>query len=573
MHTRTRSTLLLYLLSLLLVALDSRVSLAQTTGTASRTNSNVFAAGRTNTFLGVVDMGGATRTRPCRVGVGSPIGQNGTEGDCYNQTDATAGQRLWWATVTGTPATWTLQSGGSGGGDASTNTSTSVDSEVAVFSGTAGKTLKRATGTGAVKLTSGVIGIVSGTGTNCVHVDGTSAACPGGGVMSHPGNAQTGTTYTVLTGDLAKVVTHSNASPVAVTLPAAGGSFPDGWFYIAKNIGAGDVTITPTTSTIAGAANIVLSTGEFCLITSDGTNYEAECNRTVAGAGSTLTKQRTGVTVATDPALVGFFGNANNWNGGKQSYTKFGNIAALREVPTTAPSASLLTGDRYIDSSTFLQGIYNGSAFQMSPATTGTPCTATEVWIGSATSGLMGCKGTTGTGNAVLTSAPTINLPVIADFSNAAHNHGDAAGGGAIVTSALPVAHTRRVCDIGIGDTSGSAITNAQLGPQKRGCFIPAAATVIEVIVAADAGTPNVIVGRNVAGTQANIVSAALATAASGGIACSKTTAVTGIDGATTCSATLQNTALAAGSYLELVSGTAGGTAKWMTVHVVYTVD
>jgi hypothetical protein len=44
----------------------------------------------------------------------------------------------------------------SGTGDASTNTSTSVDSEVALFSGTGGKTLKRATGTGIARLTSGV---------------------------------------------------------------------------------------------------------------------------------------------------------------------------------------------------------------------------------------------------------------------------------------------------------------------------------------------------------------------------------------------------------------------------------
>lgn len=44
------------------------------------------------------------------------------------------------------------------GGDASTNTSTSVDSEVALFSGTGGKTLKRATGTGLAKLSSGVLG-------------------------------------------------------------------------------------------------------------------------------------------------------------------------------------------------------------------------------------------------------------------------------------------------------------------------------------------------------------------------------------------------------------------------------
>ncbi len=48
-----------------------------------------------------------------------------------------------------------------GGGDASTNTATSVDSEIVLFSGTAGKTLKRATGSGIVKSTSGVFSVVS----------------------------------------------------------------------------------------------------------------------------------------------------------------------------------------------------------------------------------------------------------------------------------------------------------------------------------------------------------------------------------------------------------------------------
>lgn len=130
----------------------------------------------------------------------------------------------------------------------------------------------------------------------------------------------------------------------------------------------------------------------------------------------------------------------------------------------------------------------------------------------------------------------------------------------------------RRVCDIPVGNQSGSAITKAQLGPQTRLCFIPAAATIVEMAVAADGGTPNVVVGLNHAGTVSNIVSSALATAASGGIACSNTGGTTGIDGATKCSATLQNTSVAAGDYLELVSGTAGGTAKLMTIHVTYTV-
>lgn len=48
-----------------------------------------------------------------------------------------------------------------GSGDASTNTASSVDSEIALFSGTGGKTLKRATQTGLLIGTSGVIGSVT----------------------------------------------------------------------------------------------------------------------------------------------------------------------------------------------------------------------------------------------------------------------------------------------------------------------------------------------------------------------------------------------------------------------------
>ena len=46
-----------------------------------------------------------------------------------------------------------------------------------------------------------------------------------------------------------------------------------------------------------------------------------------------------------------------------------------------------------------------------------------------------------------------------------------------------------------------------------------------------------------------------------------------GIDGATTCATALSNTAIAAGDWLELASGTAGGTAKRMSITVTYTVN
>lgn len=88
-------------------------------------------------------------------------------------------------------------------------------------------------------------------------------------------NAQTGTTYTVLADDHARHTTYNNASAVAVTLPQATGNFNNGFCGIHENLGAGLVTITPTTSTINGAATLTLSTGERYLIDSDGTNYRA----------------------------------------------------------------------------------------------------------------------------------------------------------------------------------------------------------------------------------------------------------------------------------------------------------
>lgn len=87
-------------------------------------------------------------------------------------------------------------------------------------------------------------------------------------------NPQTGTTYTVLVTDFGKLVTHSNGSAIAVTLPQATGLFNSGWYYYTRNLGAGTVTITPTTSTIDGAATLVLASGGSAVIFSDGTNYQ-----------------------------------------------------------------------------------------------------------------------------------------------------------------------------------------------------------------------------------------------------------------------------------------------------------
>lgn len=97
------------------------------------------------------------------------------------------------------------------------------------------------------------------------------------GETEHLINAQTGTSYTILDGDRANLVTHSNASAIAVTLPQATSStFEAGWYYETFVTGAGTVTITPATSTINGLATLTLPANSGCKIVSDGTNYQIE---------------------------------------------------------------------------------------------------------------------------------------------------------------------------------------------------------------------------------------------------------------------------------------------------------
>lgn len=104
-------------------------------------------------------------------------------------------------------------------------------------------------------------------------VDGTTKKAKRLNVTGCGINPQTGTTYTYLTTDFGKLVTHLNVASIAAALPAAGATFPAKWFVFVQNLGAGVLTITPTTSTIDGAATLVLNQNEGTLIVSDGTNY------------------------------------------------------------------------------------------------------------------------------------------------------------------------------------------------------------------------------------------------------------------------------------------------------------
>lgn len=99
-------------------------------------------------------------------------------------------------------------------------------------------------------------------------------------------NSQTGTSYAISVNDNGKLITFDNASPVAVSLPQATGDFGVGYNFFVRNKGAGTVTITPSTSTINGAASIALGNSASVYVVSDGTNYQVWG---LAGSGTVTT--------------------------------------------------------------------------------------------------------------------------------------------------------------------------------------------------------------------------------------------------------------------------------------------
>lgn len=112
-------------------------------------------------------------------------------------------------------------------------------------------------------------------------------------------NKQTGTTYTVLNVDRARLVTLTNGSAVSVTLPR----FSNGWYVWVQNRGVGTVTITPSSGTIDGAGTLTLATNQGVLLATDGTNYFTGARGKEVAGGDVV-----GPGSSTDNAAVRFDG-------------------------------------------------------------------------------------------------------------------------------------------------------------------------------------------------------------------------------------------------------------------------
>jgi hypothetical protein len=79
-------------------------------------------------------------------------------------------------------------------------------------------------------------------------------------------NAQTGTTYTLATSDIGKIVTCSNASGIVVTIPAS--TFAIGDQINVMQYGAGQITFTPAaTVTMRSSGSKTKTFGQYAVAT------------------------------------------------------------------------------------------------------------------------------------------------------------------------------------------------------------------------------------------------------------------------------------------------------------------
>jgi len=116
--------------------------------------------------------------------------------------------------------------------------------------------------------------------------------------------ATTTTSEALATTDQGKLVTFSNSSSVAATIAQAGaGTFFSGWVTSLRNLGAGTVTLTPSTSTVDGAATVVLLPGQGLDLYSDGTNYFTQSGRGTIVAATTIALATGAIASATCTAV------------------------------------------------------------------------------------------------------------------------------------------------------------------------------------------------------------------------------------------------------------------------------
>jgi hypothetical protein len=171
------------------------------------------------------------------------------------------------------------------------------------------------------------------------------------------------------------------------------------------------------------------------------------------------------------------------------------------------------------------------------------------------------------------TSTTVLHGAAAGDPSFSAIATGDIAAN-AVTSAKEAVVNTRRTCSLQVGDGTNTVVT-ADYSPFKvASCKVPYAATIVEIDIQTDAGTPSILLERRRgAATLADLLSGALAAAGTTPVCSTTVISQTCIDGTTSSgSITLSNTGLNAGDVIEVKSGT-GSTETSARISVVFTVN
>lgn len=335
------------------------------------------------TFTGAVVATGASSTAPNKSGTSLP--GTCTVGQTYFKTDATAGQNHYGCTASNT---WSVL----GAGDVSSNTSTSVDGEVALFSNTGGKTIKRAT------LTASVVKSASGV----------QSAATAGSDYSAPGTAETTSANRTFTGALVATGASRTAPNKSGTSLPATCTVGDTYFKTDATTGRNVYGCTSTdTWTVQG----------------DGTAAA------VAAADLTDLKVTVGSASVLNVAAGTYGNNADAYTMSATSFTI--TTSSISSLHTASPARLNISSALYaelVDGDTTMVTVTGGSGcsalsgthtilkydnatytIQLSPSVDATGCT-----------GLTGTVGGTGTGTALVEATHDGMIKVIVPAASGA---------------------------------------------------------------------------------------------------------------------------------------------------------
>jgi hypothetical protein len=393
----------------------------------------------------------------------------------------------------------------SGSGDASTNTSSSVDSEVALFSGTGGKTIKRASLTGIPYLTSGVLGSAaasnvvtlfnSGTCTGYLKSDGSCDVPAGAGdVVGQASSVDS--EVALFSGTGGKTIKRSSLTGIPYLTSGVQGSATSTHVIALFNSGtcSGYLKSDGSCDTPGGAGTVtVVSSGSLtstALVTGGGTT-------TLQTPAATATMDSSGNISTPGSITTGAGGSA-------AGYIEMGQGTAPSAGTTAVTLAAPASVTSYIIE-------LMGSA-------------ATGFLLGTNTAGTVALTqvGSTGSGDVVRSTSPTLVTPALGTpsaivLTNATgfptlnqNTTGTAGGltgtalGGDVTNSGNTVTVTKingktltLPYGCAVGDPAGSALATGVL------CYIevPTAGTITGWNIQVDSGTATVDVWKIAAGT------------------------------------------------------------------------